>query len=117
MSKPIRFFYQLKKLRGAWPCVGCQHFRSGGDQIEIRGCPWMADQVIPHLRIAASWENLDRDVLEVLLQCTYADQRRVRHIKRLWLQEKPHHYKTVIVEPVHRGLPCREVGNGWVELM
>ena len=117
MSKPIRFFYQLKKLRNAWPCVGCEHFTSRGTRIQIRGCPWMVDQVIPHVSVASSWEYLDRDVLEIVLQCTYVDEERAAHIRELWLEEKPHHYKTVVVEPERHGMPCRDIGNGWVELV
>jgi len=117
MKGKIRFLYQLKKLLGAWPCVSCDCFHLLHGKVEIRGCPWLEDQIIPSVELVSSWEHLDRDVLEVVLQCARADPKRVAHIKTLWLEEKPFHYETRIVTPETRGLPCKDGGNGWVELM
>jgi hypothetical protein len=117
MSHKIRFLYQLKKLLGAWPCVSCECFHLLHGKIAVQGCPWLEDQIIPSMELVSSWEHLDRDVLEVILQCRRADPERVRRIKSLWLEERPFHYRTVEVRPERRGLPCRSRGNGWVELM
>ena len=113
----IRFFHQLKKVKRAWPCVGCEHLFAAGDQVAITGCPWMQDQIIPHISIVGSWENLDKDVLEIILQCKYADPKRVEYIRGLWNEEKPFHFRKVFIEEEQRGMPCKGLADGWLELI